>query len=78
MLMSIKKLILAITIVLGGVIVFGLYYVYGLAAGITPAIGGGAIYIWWQAYKRKNPSAKEFPDMPTFHKIKKIFGRKDV
>ena len=76
MLMFIKKLILAIFIVFGGVIAFGLYYLYGLTAGITPVMVGGAIYIAWQAYKRNNPSAKQFPDMPTFQKIKNVFSRK--
>lgn len=69
MAMFLKQLILALVIVVGGVFVWGLYYEYGLAYGLTPPILGGSIYIAWQAYKRRNPSAKEVPEMPTFDKI---------
>jgi hypothetical protein len=68
MLASIKKLIFAFILVFVGVLIWGLYYEYGIAAGITPAMGGGAMYIWWQFYKRKNPPKKESPDMTTSDK----------
>lgn len=62
MLPDMKKLILAFIIVLGGVLIGRLYFKYGIAVGITPAIMILTIYVWWQILKRKIPENR-YPEL---------------